>query len=210
MDKKLRLRPELVIKASMAVAVIAFFLPWVQLLPPGTKKIAVKPSQKEKASSSAFKGRTKSAMRELNHGIVSVGISVRKNARLSGFQIPKIANSEAAKTVGQLAELFQKKKSDFREQLRQAGLRTYAVYCVPLMHILFGFILLKQSHIGWLVGIVGFTAFLIPPVAFWQIAQALAQSNGLVAAEYGLRLSLLAYWGLTFAAARILREARGA
>ena len=129
--------------------------------------------------------------------------------RLSGFQIPQVANSEAAKTAFQLAELFQKKKSDFRDQLRKAGLRTYAVYLIPLIHLLFGVGLLKQFRTRWLVGVVGFIAFILPPIGFWQVAQALVQSKGLAAMDYGLRLSLLAYWGLTYAAAQILRQSRG-
>ena len=198
----------LIIQASMAVAAVSFFLPWVQLLPPGTKKIPVKPAKKEKPLDPAFKGRTKSAVSDFNRGIASIGISVHKSVQLSGFQIPKVANSEAAKAVFQLAELFQKKKSDFRDQLRQAGPRAYAVYLVPLVHLMFGIILLRQPGIRWLTGVVGFIAFIIPLIGFWQVAKALAQSNGLVATEYGLRLSLLAYLGLTYAAAQILRQSR--
>ena len=165
----------------MAVAAIAFFLPWIQLFPPASKKSR----------------------------IGSIGISVRKSMRLSGFEIPKAANSEAAKTAVQLAELFNK-KSDIRTQLRQAGQRTYAVYLLPFIHFGLGLILLRQKQVHWLVGVAGFTAFLIAPIVFWQAKNTLAQSNSLAAMDYGLRLSLLAYWGLTFAAARILREARGA
>ena len=171
---------KLVILLSMAVAVVSFFLPWVQLFPPSSKKAR----------------------------FTKVTISLNGAVRLSGYQLPRVANSEAAKTAFQLAELFQKKKSDFRDQLRKAGARTYLVYLLPLFHIMLGAVLLKRPGIRWMVGVAGFAAFIIPPIGFWQVSTALAQSKGLVATDYGLRLSLLAYWGLTYAAAHILRRSR--
>lgn len=208
MDKKRPLSPQLLIKASMAAAVIAFFLPWVQLFPPASKKPKQSAKQKPEATF-IFKGRMKSTASEFSQGVGSISLSLRKSLRMSGFEIPRAANSEAAKAAVQLAELFNKKQ-DFRTQLRQAGPRAYAVYLLPLVHIGLGLILLKCKQIHWLVGVAGFVAFLIPPIGFWQATKALAQSNGLATIEYGLRLSLLAYWGLTFAAAGILRQARGA
>lgn len=192
----------------MAAAAIAFFLPWIQLFPAASKKPPHNARQQPKASP-LLKGRMKTAVGEFSHGMGSVTVSVRKSIRLSGFEIPKAANSDAAKAAVRLAELFNK-KSDIRAQLRQAGPRTYAVYLLPFVHFGLGLILLKQKHVHWLVGVAGFIAFLIPPIGFWQVAKALAQSNSLADIDYGLRLSLLAYWALTFAAARILRQARGA
>lgn len=199
-----------IILASMVVVVASFFLPWVQLLPPGTKKIPIKSAQKERASGLPFKDPAKSAVVEFNRGIVSIGVSVRKSVRLSGFKIPQAANSDAVKAAGKLAGLFQKKKPDFTEQLRQAGFRAYAVYLLPLIHAMCGVLLFRQTNARWIVGVVGFIAFIIPPIVFWQVSKALAQSNGLAAADYGLRLSLFAYWGLTYAAALMLRRSRQA
>lgn len=208
MHKKRPFSPQRLIQTSMAVAAVAFFLPWIQLFPPATKKPKQNPKQKP-AATFVFKGGMKTASSEFSRGMGSITLSLGKSLRLSGFEIPRAANSQAAKAAVQLAELFNK-KSDFRTQLRQAGPRTYAVYLLPLIHIGFGLILLKKNQIHWLVGVVGFMAFLIPPIGFWQATKALAQSNGLATIDYGLRLSLLAYWGLTFAAAGILRQARGA
>lgn len=168
-----------VIKVSMAIAVASFFLPWIRLFPPASKKTR----------------------------LGNVSISVAKNLQLSGFAIPQAANSEAAKTAVQLAELFQK-KSDIRAQLRQAGPKAYAVYLLPLAHILIGFLLLRYYGVHWFVGVLGFTAFIVPPIGLAKISKALVQSQGLATAQYGLWLSLFAYWGLTYAAAAILRQRR--
>ena len=197
--------PRLLIRASMLLVVAAFFLPWVQVLP-GKRARIERPGRAD--SKPLLNPKMRGYLKAFSTGVKSIELTVRSSARLSGYAIPQAANSEASKAAVQLAEAFQGKQTK-KAVLRSVGWKSYAVYLVPGLHLFLGALLLRFGRLRWAAAIVGLIGLVVPPIAYWQITKALAQSSGLATIEYGLWLSLLAYWVLAAAARSFTKPPQG-
>ena len=113
--------------------------------------------------------------------------------KVSGVQVPQLANQKNAKVVMQLVELFTKK----REAI---GMMSYAVYLVPGIALLCGLLL---TRFGEKRPIAIGTAALCAAIAgagFWKLLTTDTKALFAIAIGPGLWLSLWAYVGLALVA----------
>ena len=182
------MRPPLKLLVWMSVggALIGFFLPWAKLE-------LIKETQLEKQFAS-------SARRALAKSFGASKPSRPKQAkslptiptRVSGFQIPILANRKNVKVITDLTALFTKKKEE-------VGLKSYAVYLVPGTALLVGMLLTVWGASRPVVIGAGVLCAAVAGTGFWTILTTDLKSMSL-RIEWGLWISLLAYVGLAFAA----------
>lgn len=111
---------------------------------------------------------------------------------LSGFDIPTVANSKDAKAVTQISQIFVKSSG-------KIGIKSYAVYVVPLWGILMFWIFVWAENKPWgnlLIALFswGFSGFLAMKILLTNMDLILAKINF----SYGFWLSIgaIAFMGL--------------
>lgn len=123
--------------AGVAAALLGFFLPWATL--------DIKTTQAEKQIASSVR-------RSLGKTFKSIGRSGSRQSswirskkgtpiiptRVSGFQLPQLANRQNVKVVTGLVELSTKQRGHL-------GLNSYAVYLVPGLALLCGWLLTARG-----------------------------------------------------------------
>lgn len=113
--------------------------------------------------------------------------------RVTGAQIPELANRKNVRVVSQLVELFTTERQDI-------GWKSYAVYLVPGIALLCGILLTSQGEkrpvlIGTAALCLG-----IGGGGVWKLLATHAAAQFGIRIEWGLWLSLVAYLGLACAA----------
>ena len=173
-----------------AVVGIAFFLPWVHLdarEPTLFKNISIsmRNSMKRSLGKNTRSGTWNSST---PRGTASVP------THISGFEIPELANRENTKAIMQLVETFTTNR-------QQVGLKSYAVYLVPLLAFLCAGLLTRFGGRSRLAAIgVAVICTAVVGSGGWGWLQ--TRTKELVGVKFGLGLwlSLAAYAGLACAA----------
>ena len=184
---------------SVAAAIGGFFLPWVRI------ELREPALVQQLKRSSAMNG----LLGQLNDKLGRVVVKVRRGTEtitadlstlsdlprhISGAQIPQLANDERAKLVMVLAELATHQPQDLR-------LKSYAVYLVPGMALVFGVLLTGWGRVRPLAVGVALGCLGIAGTGFWKL---LAVKSDAITASIiigpGLWTSVWAYVGLAFAA----------
>lgn len=184
---------------SVATAVGGFFLPWVRI---ELREPALVQQLRRSGAMSDLLG-------QLNDTLGRVVVQVRRGTdtitgdlstlsefprQLSGAQIPQLANDERAKLVMVLAEIVTHKSQDMR-------LKSYAVYLLPGLALLFGVLLTGWGRFAPVAIGVALACLGIAGVGFWKLLT--VQSDAIAASISsgpGLWISISAYLGLAFAA----------
>ena len=179
-----------------AAVVVGFFLPWAQL-DIGNSKVG-----KEVASSVR-----KSLGKTFKSGAAKEPSWIRKRpkgaptipTRVSGFQIPQMANRRNVKVAAQLVKLFTKTDE-------QVGLKSYAVYLLPGLALLCAWLLsvfggVRVVACGVLVGCA-----VVAGAGFWNLLTTDTKAQFAMAIGPGLWLSLWAYVGLSVTAGFSLQK----
>ena len=152
------------ISATMAAAVIGFVLPWVRLEVRTTKfqKPGARQSAPEKSNKpSSWPTRQPAAPDPKAAKPHSSDKWLERPRQFSGLQIPHIANQEASRTLMQLAETLSGRKEYY-------GAKSYAVYLVPGIALLFGWLLLTSANKNVTLGVLALGP-LIAAVAVWKL-----------------------------------------
>lgn len=166
--------------ASVTTAVVGFFLPWARLrlrepLIGGARRlerITVTVRQGDRTISGALP-----SLEEIP-------------TRVSGWQIPRLANQPHAQLALALLELA-------TNTHQHIGLKSYAVYLVPGMALLCGLLLTAWGHrMGVAVGTALWCAGMAA-VGFWKLSTLTARSPvAAIVIGHGLWMSVWAYVGL--------------
>ena len=197
--------------ASVAATVAGFFLPWAE--------IEVREPGLVKQVRGGVPGQR--LMGGLTKKVGKVAVEVRRGtekvtgelpslgdipSRVSGVQIPQMANQPNAKVAMALLELFTKER-------QHIGAKSYAVYLLPGLALLCG---LLATFLGQVTAVaIGVAAlcFVVAGAGFWKLLTTNTQALFVaITIGPGLWLSLWAYVGLAAGAAcsAILRRgARG-
>ena len=195
----------------VALAIGAFFLPWVRLSPPPLKHGKAKaPKAQERSAIDGKSGRIRNlggAVDEVLSGLTTGTRQVARKfsgipPRISGFRAPIIANSRLSKNVMELVESFSKKKEN-------VGLKSWAVYALPGLAILLAALLARfpdDRRIAVFVAAAGLIVF--AGGAARLITLDLTNDFVKVTIDYGLWLSLAAYLGLALTALKEMFDAR--
>jgi hypothetical protein len=200
----------------MAVAVVAFFLPWatVDLGEPGVARYLKQTAQ----GSLDATGGQQAFLDRLAKKIGRVRVEVRRGTEtiagdlpslsdipreISGSQIPHVVNQEQARVATALFEMF----TNSRQHL---GLKSYAVYLVPGIALLLGLLLtfLGERSVPVALG-VALCCSGIAGAGFWKLLT--TRSEALFVAitiGTGLWWSLWAYVGLAMSAVWIVALGR--
>jgi len=195
---------------SMAVAVLAFFLPWVRLemqrSPPPrySQSAASKPSKMATSTKPHLEPKPSKLSRSLDRAFAAFDRTTTSLAshaatqmprRVTGFQIPRMANHESTRTIMLLVERFEKKRE-------HVGAKSYAVYLLPGLALLFGLLLVRFDKTPWLAGLVGIACLAVAGVGAWKLLTTPLDTPVIaVRIDYGLWVALLAYVGLAGSAA---------
>lgn len=181
---------KVVVWLSVAVAIMAFFLPWakVELIKDTQLEQQVAAGFK-RAAGKTFKARkpTESWTRRKRSGVPIIP------TRVSGFQVPILANRKNVKVAADLVALFTKKRD------AHIGLKSYAVYLVPGIALLAGMLLTVWGASRPVVIGLGILCTAVAVAGCWTILTTDLKAMSL-RIEWGLWMSLLAYVGLAFAA----------
>ena len=190
------------IVACMVAGVVTFCLPWVKIdmhkpiytqatygrtkTPTASKPAEGLFGRKMNTALSSFGKGTKQAMHDVN---------LEMPDHLSGRQIPRMANHEGAKTILLLVERFTKKQEHI-------GLKSYAVYLLPGLALLFGIALLMWGRVPLVGALIGVLCVAVAGGVARQLATVdLKMPVMHVSLLPGLWLSLTPYVGLAGAAA---------
>lgn len=185
--------------ASVLVAVVAFFLPWA--------RIDLREPEIAKQLRQTAPGQ--SLVEGLTKKIGKVVVQVKRGTetvtgelpsledipkRVSGVQIPQLANQKNAQVVMALAELLTNER-------RHAGAKSYAVYLVPGLALLCGVLLTARGRRRGLALGVALLCAAVAAVGFWKLSTTNTTTRFIaITIGPGLRLSLWAYAGLAVAA----------
>lgn len=190
----------LVTWGSVAAAVAGFFLPWAHLdvhEPHALQQLG------RTADNAPLLG-------ELAKAIGRVTVEVRRGAetitgelptlkdfpgRVTGFDIPQVANQRDAKVAMALAEAFTRTRHDI-------GAQSYAVYALPALALLSGALLtVLGRRVVVTLGVV-LLGTVVAGVGSWQLLTMKTDLRFVaITVGQGLWLSLWAYAGLAFGAA---------
>ena len=119
-------------------------------------------------------------------------------SRITGAQIPHLANHEGTKTVMLLVERFAKKSEHI-------GLKSYAVYALPVLAWIAGLILLRWGRLPLVAAPVGLVCGAVAGIGAWQLATLkLTTPMMTVQLQPGIWLALTPYVGLLAAAVRLI------
>lgn len=182
---------------SVAAALEGFVEPWAHL--------EVKYRQVTGAvSQAAGSGALGETARKWTEGLGRVVVQVRRGdetvtgelpdpskmpTEVSGLQVPQLANRQDAKVVLALAEMLTGQ--------RQIGAKSYAVYLVPGLALLFGILLTVANRRRLLCGLIALVSMAVAGGGFWKLLT--ADTNSLlvdIVIGRGLWMSLWAYAGL--------------
>lgn len=166
--------------AAAVVAIAAFFMPWATM--------DIRTKELEKTVGSGFKRALGKSFR--SHGEPS-WIKKKSNTpiiptRVSGFQIPILANRRNVKVVTNLAKIFTKKDE-------QLGLKSWAVYLVPGLAVLFAWLISTYGKKKSVALIVALLSAAVAGVGFWELLTTNTRASFAVDIGSGLWLSLEAY-----------------
>ena len=181
---------------SVTASVIGFFLPWVsvRLRDPGTGEVIDEAGLNQ-------------MLKRVSQQVGRVTITLQRGAetvtgelpdlstlpeRLSGFEIPRLANRHDVQATAQLLEIV--------TGTGGTGLKSYLVYLVPALAMVLGTAAYLAHRRRVVCGIVGGVALVVAGVGWWRLTIASA-GTWLVAIqiEIGLWLSIAAYVGLALA-----------
>ena len=187
---------------SMAVAVLAFFLPWVRLemrKSPPPRAASSKPTKMTTSTKPHLESKPSHLSRSLDKAFAAFDRTTTSLAahaatqlprRISGVQIPRMANHESTRTIMLLVERFEKKRE-------HVGAKSYAVYLLPGLALLFGLLLVRFGRSRWLAGLVGVMCLAVAGVGAWKLLTTPLDTPVIaVHIDYGLWVALLAYVGL--------------
>ncbi len=194
----------------IAVAVVAFFLPWVRLSSPPPKHGKAKAPKEHQQAIDGKNGRIRSlsgAVDEVFSGLTTGTRQIARKfsgipPRISGFRIPLVANSRVSKNVMELVESFSKKKENVE-------LKSWAVYALPGLAVLLG-ALLMRAPADLRIALPVAAAGLIVSIGGVLRLLTLDLTNDFVKVDfdYGLWLSLAVYFGLALTALKETLHAR--
>ena len=184
---------------SAAITLIAFSMPWISLGPrPSHPSKPVRQESKAPPRPSAnlqlspeFSRVLKNVSRDIAR---TADTMVKLRIRITGAQIPRMANQEQTKAALDLMERMTKKRQNL-------GLKSYAVYLVPGLALLCAGTLIRRGRRKWVAAAVAVICAGIALGGGIELLIVGAQQtlNG-VRLESGLWLSLLGYAGLAVAA----------
>lgn len=184
---------------SAAITLAAFYMPWVSLGPrPSHSSKWVRQESKAPPRPSAnlqLSPEFSRVLKNVSRDVVRTADKMTTlRVRITGAQIPRMANQEQAKVTFDLMERITKKRQNL-------GLKSYAVYLVPGLALLGAGALTRWSRRKWVARIIAVLCAAIALVGGVELLIVGAQQapNG-VRIEGGLGLSLLGYAGLTVAA----------
>ncbi len=121
--------------------------------------------------------------------------------KISGFQIPLLANRRNVKVVANLAKIFTKKDE-------QAGLKSWAVYLVPVLAVLFAWLISaygKKKPVAIAVTVLSIS---IAGCGFYKLLTTNTRASFAIDIGIGLWLSLSVYAALAFIAASGIQAKR--
>jgi hypothetical protein len=114
--------------------------------------------------------------------------------RVSGFQVPALANHQSTRTILLLVERFKKK----REHI---GLKSYAVYLLPGLALRLGGLILSWGRVAWVAAALAAICLAVAGVGAWKLLTTPLDTPVLmIRIDYGLWLSLAGYVGLAASA----------
>ena len=189
----------LVTWASVAVVVVAFFVPWarIDLREPGLLRQARRTAE-EQGLLGGLMDKVGKVTVEIRRGTETVTGELPGLAdipkRASGAQIPQMANQPNAKVAIALMELL----TNTRQHL---GAKSYAVYLVPGLALLCGALLTVRGRVrGVALGIAAGCA-VVAGAGFWKLLTTNTATLFIaITIGPGLWLSLWGYVGLAVAA----------
>jgi hypothetical protein len=186
---------------SVTAAVAAFFLPWAtldvrshQLAEPIGRVTQGMPLEELAGKLTKKVGRV---VVEVKRGTALVTGELPDLAtiptRVSGVQIPQLANRQDAQVVLALAEMLTGQ--------RNLGAKSYWVYLVPALALLCGLVVTLLSRLRLVCLLVGGVCLAVSVLGFWKLLTTNTETL-LVAIDIGpgLWLSLWAYVGLGLSA----------
>ena len=181
----------------VAAAVAGFFLPWVRM-DIGTSKSSKQLESAARTSlGKTFKVGGSKEPSWIRHRATR---TATLPTRISGFQIPVLANRKNAKVVTDLVKLFTKRDEHL-------GFKSYAVYGLPGLAVVCGLLLSWGGRRRLLVAGVAVLCAAVAGGGCWTLLTTDTRAACGVAIGAGLWLSLWAYAGL--AATLILHAWRG-
>lgn len=173
-----------VIWSCVAAVLIGFFLPWAsaEFREP---KLLGKISSGMKRSLNQSAGRQTRKARPLpkNRGTATIP------TRVSGFQVPILANRQNAQVAMSLIELFTKKQEHL-------GAKSWAVYAIPGLALLAGWLLTAHGRRRPVMLLVGALCSALAATGFWKVLTVDTKSMFAIAIGPGIWITLWAYAGL--------------
>ena len=183
---------------SVAVTVVSFFLPWatIDVREPGLSRQMRQMVQEQ----GLVKGLTEKLGRvtvQVRQGAKTISGELPQLSdiphRVSGVHIPRLANQKNAQVVTALFEMV----TNTRQEI---GLKSYAVYLVPGVAIVFGLLLTFAAMRPVALGIAAASAA-IAAAGFWKLLTTNTQALFVaITIGPGLWLSLWAYVALSLSA----------
>ena len=183
---------------SVATAVVSFFLPWakIDVREPGLSRQVRQTVQEQ----GLLKGLTEKLGRvtvQVRRGAKTISGELPKFSdiphQVSGVQIPRLANQKNAQVVTALFEMVTNTRQDI-------GLKSYAVYLVPGLVVVFGLLLTFAGMRPVALGVAAASAA-VASAGFWKLLTTNTQALFVaITVGPGLWLSLWAYVALSIAA----------
>ena len=179
--------------ACVAAVLIGFLLPWAAM-DIGTSKVG----------DEVTAGARKSLAKSFGVKQAKEPSWIRKRAkpvlvptRVSGLQIPVVANRKGVKVVTQLAKLFTKTDE-------QLGFKSYAVYLLPGLALICGWLIAAHgSQRPTALAVAALSAF-VAGGGFWVLLTSDPRAEFGIRIGAGLWLSLWGYAGLALAAVALV------
>lgn len=194
---------------SVAVVIVAFFLPWANLnmREPGlVRQLREKTGISQPLSKLSEKlGKITASIRrgaETITGDLPTVLDIPK--QVSGVQIPKLANQKNAKVTLALVEMLTNKR-------QHIGIKSYAVYLLPGLALTAGLLItFLSTNPRILLGTAAVCA-VVAAIGFWKLSTTPTDMLFIsITIGPGLWLSFWGYVGLAIAAAcQILLSRRG-
>ena len=179
------------------IALIGFFLPWARLDIGNSKVGKETASSIRKSLGKTFKTGSTKAPSWMHHQAKG-GAAIP--TQITGAMIPQLANRRNVKTITQLAKLFT--KTDER-----LGLKSYAVYVLPALILLFAALLTRYGHQALIRMMIALCAALVAGLGFWKLLTIDTRAQFALVIGPGLWMSLGAYAGIS--AVAILASKKG-